>query len=159
MEYAPVTSATAEGFMMKSLETPRAKTTSDASSAIQMLEELVRKYEEHRDKKYDKDLKLQRLYYKLPKPNEQQLVLEDRDRSATHESVKRRANSWIWGLVTGLDGTERRKGKIRKRTVQWILLPVRTEEDTQQRIASRQRQSVTTVDSVDQGQSRALKRE
>ena len=32
---------------------PRAKTTSDVSSTIQMLEELVRKYEEHRDKKYD----------------------------------------------------------------------------------------------------------
>ena len=27
-----------------------------------MLEEVVRKYEEHRDKKYDNDLKLQRLY-------------------------------------------------------------------------------------------------
>ena len=50
--YAPVTSATAQGFMKKSLESPRAKTTAEASSAIQMLEELVRKHEEHRDKKY-----------------------------------------------------------------------------------------------------------
>ena len=79
MEYAPVTSATAQGFMKKSLEIPRAKTTSDVSSAIQMLEELVRKYEEHRDKKYDNDLKLQSLFEKLPKPIEQQLVLEGRD--------------------------------------------------------------------------------
>ena len=46
------TSATAQGFMKKSLEIPRAKT----SSAIQMLEELARKHEEHRDKKYDNDL-------------------------------------------------------------------------------------------------------
>ena len=53
----PVTSATAQGFMERSLEIPRAKTTSDVSSAIQILEELVRKYEEHRDKKYDNDLK------------------------------------------------------------------------------------------------------
>ena len=40
VEYAPVTSATAQGFMKKSLDIPRAKTTSDVSSAIQMLEEL-----------------------------------------------------------------------------------------------------------------------
>ena len=58
MEHAPVTSATAQGFMKKSLEIPRAKTTQDVSSAIQMLEGLVRKYEEHRDKKYDNELKL-----------------------------------------------------------------------------------------------------
>ena len=49
MEYAPGTSATAQGFMKKSQECPRAKTTSVVSSGIQMLEELVQKYEEHRD--------------------------------------------------------------------------------------------------------------
>ena len=57
----------------------RAKTTADVSSAIQMLEKLVRK--------------LQRLYDILPKPIEQQLVLEDGDGSAKYESVKRRANN------------------------------------------------------------------
>ena len=31
----------------------------------------------------------------LPKPIERQLVLEDRDGSATYESVKRRATNWI----------------------------------------------------------------
>ena len=36
---------------------PRSKNTSEVSSAIQMLEELVRAYEEHRDKKYDNDSK------------------------------------------------------------------------------------------------------
>ena len=96
-----VTSATAQGFMKMSLEIPRAKTTSDVSSAIQMLEELVRKCEEHRDKKYDNDLKLQRLYDILPKPIEQQSVLEDTDESATYESVKRRANTWILVNSTG----------------------------------------------------------
>ena len=49
--------------------------------------------EEHRDKQYHDDSVLQRLYAILPKPNEQQLVLEDRYGSATHESVKRRANN------------------------------------------------------------------
>ena len=100
---------------------------------MQVLEELVREYEEHRDKKNDNDLKLQRLYDILPKPIEQQLVLEDRDGSATYESVKRRANTWImmnstgradmelgtmgcqWrtrkGLVRRLDGTKGVKGK------------------------------------------------
>ena len=57
------------------------------SSATQILEELVRKYQEHRDKKYDNDLKLQRLYDILPKPIEQQLVLEERNGSATYQSV------------------------------------------------------------------------
>ena len=95
MQYAPVTSATAQGFMKKSLEIPGAKTTSDVSSAVHILEELVRKYEEHRDKKYDNDLKLQTLYDTLPEPIEQQFVLEDRDGSATYESGKRRANSGI----------------------------------------------------------------
>ena len=57
------------------------------SSAMLMLEELVRKYEEHRDKKYDNDLKLQRLYDILPKAIEQQLVLEERNGSATCQSV------------------------------------------------------------------------
>ena len=94
MEYAPVTSATVLGFMRKSLEIPRAKTTAYVSSAMQMLQELLRKYEEHRDKKYDNDLKLQRLYDILRKPMEKQLVLEERDGSATCESVKRRANIW-----------------------------------------------------------------
>ena len=94
MEHALVTSATGQGFVKKSLEIPRAKTTSDASSAIQMLEELVRKYEEHRVKQNDHDLKLPRLSDILPKPIEHQSVLEDRDGSATHESVKRRANNW-----------------------------------------------------------------
>ena len=55
-------SATAQGFMKKSLEIHRAKNTLEVSGAIQMLEELVRKYEEHREKKYDNDFKLQRLY-------------------------------------------------------------------------------------------------
>ena len=87
MEYAPVTNATAQRFMKKSLEFPRSKTTSDASSAIQMLEELVQKCEEHRDNEYDNDLKLQRLYEKLPEQIEHQLVLEDTDGSATYESV------------------------------------------------------------------------
>ena len=54
-----MTSATAQGFMKKSLEILQAKTTADVSSAIQMLEELVRKDEEHRDNTYDNDLKLQ----------------------------------------------------------------------------------------------------
>ena len=62
----------ARDFTKKSFEILRAKTTSDAS-AIQMLEELVRKNEEHRDKKCDNDLKLQRLYDTLPKPIDQQL--------------------------------------------------------------------------------------
>ena len=101
MEYAPVTSATAQGFMKKSLEIPRAKTTSDMSSAIQMLEELIRKYEGRRGKKYDNQLKLQRLYDILPKRIEQQLVLKDREGSAFFESVKRRANNWIMVHSTG----------------------------------------------------------
>ena len=71
MECAPVTSATAQGFMKKSLEMPRAKTSADVSSVIQLLEEVVRKYKEHRDNKCDNDLKLQRLYDFLPKPIEQ----------------------------------------------------------------------------------------
>ena len=75
------------------LENPRAKTTSENWCG--------RKYEEHRDSKCDKDLKLQRLYGVLPKPIEQQLVLEDRDGSATFESVKRRANNWILMNSTG----------------------------------------------------------
>ena len=44
------------------------------------------KYEEHRDNKYDNDLKLQRPYEILPRPIEQQLVLKDRDGSATFQS-------------------------------------------------------------------------
>ena len=40
MQYAPVTSATAQGFMKKSLEIPGAQTTSDVSSAVHILEEL-----------------------------------------------------------------------------------------------------------------------
>ena len=170
MEYAPLTSATAHGFMNKCQEIPRAKTTSDVSSAIRMLEELVRKNEEHRDKKYDNDLKLQRLYDKLPKPIEQLLVLEDRDGSATYESVKRRPKQFDgtsgrgpgddgkrrrqrrrrWrtrqGFVRRLDGTERRKGKTRTGTVQWIL-PVDGDS------------VVTTVDSGDMWQSHALRKE
>ena len=53
------------------------------------------KCEEHRDKKYDNDLKLQRLYDILLQPVIQQLGLEDRDGSAAYESVKRRADNWI----------------------------------------------------------------
>ena len=40
MEDAPVTRATAQGFLKKSLDTPRAETTSDVSSALHMLGEL-----------------------------------------------------------------------------------------------------------------------
>ena len=49
---------------------PRAETASDVGSSIQMLEELVQ---------------LQRLYDIQPKPIEQQLLLEDRNGSATYE--------------------------------------------------------------------------
>ena len=51
MDYAPVTSATAQGFMKKSLVIPSAKMTAGVSSTIQMLEELKREYEEHSDTK------------------------------------------------------------------------------------------------------------
>ena len=61
----------------------QAKTTADVSSAIQMLEKLVRKYEEHSDKLGDNDLELQTLHDFLPKPITQQLVLEERDGTAT----------------------------------------------------------------------------
>ena len=71
------------------------------SSAIQLLEELVRKYEEHTDKKYENDFQLQRLHDILPKPIGQQLVLEDKDGSAAYESVKRRTNHWIMMNSTG----------------------------------------------------------
>ena len=81
MEYAPVTSATVQGFMKILLEIHRAKTTADVSSAIQMLEELVIKYREHTNKKYDNGLKIQRLYEKPPKPIVQLLALDDRDGS------------------------------------------------------------------------------
>ena len=102
MEYALVTSATAQGFTRKSLEIPRAKTTSDVRSATQMLEDLLRKYEEDRDKKYDNDLELQRLHDVLPsRLSNSWLVLEDGDGSATYESVKRRANKWIMMSSTG----------------------------------------------------------
>ena len=85
---------------------PRAKNSSEMSSAIQMLEELLRKYEEHKDKTYDNDLKLQKLYDILLKPIEQQLVLKDSDGSATYESVKRRANNWIMMNSTGREDME-----------------------------------------------------
>ena len=143
----PVTSATAQGFMKKSLENPRAKTTSDVSSAIQMLEELVRNYEEHRDKKYDNYLKWQMLYDILPKPIEQQLVLEDRDGPATKskrldfDDSTGRADMDLGTMENGGDnedddggrdrdpsgdlmGLKGGKGKTRKGTVQWILPPV-----------------------------------
>ena len=133
-EHAPVTSATAQGFMKKSLEIARANTTEDVSSAIQMLEDLVREYEEHRDKKYDNDLKLQRLYDILPKPTEEQVVLEDRcstgradmDLGTMENDGDREDNGWRrrTGLVRRLDGTERRKEVSRKGAVQWMLLPV-----------------------------------
>ena len=87
--------------MNRSLEIPRAKTASDVSSATQILEELVRKYQEHRDKKYDNDLKLQGVYDIQPKQIEQQLLLEDRNGSATYESVKRILNNWILMNSTG----------------------------------------------------------
>ena len=81
-----MTSATAQGFMKKSLEIPRAETASDVGSSIQMLEELVM---------------LQRLYDIQPKPVEQQLLLEDISGSATYESVKRISNNWILMNSTG----------------------------------------------------------
>ena len=71
------------------------------SSATQILEELVRKYQEHRDKKYDNDLKLQGVYDIQPKQIEQQLLLEDRNVSAIYESVKRILNNWILINSTG----------------------------------------------------------
>ena len=92
MEYAPVTSATAQGFMKKSLQILPSEDNirrEQRDLAIQMLEELVWKFKEHRDKKCDNDLKLQ------------SLCTIDRDWSATYESVKRRANNWILMNLTG----------------------------------------------------------
>ena len=120
--------------MKRSLEIPRGKTASDVSSATQILEELVRKYQEHTDKKYDNDLKLQGVYDIQPKQIEQQLLLEDRNGSATYESVKRILNNWILMNSTGradmdletLENGRRRRWRTRRRldgTVQWILLP------------------------------------
>ena len=71
------------------------------SGAKQKLVELVRKYETHTDKKYDNDLKTQMFSDILSKPIEQQLVLEDGEGSATHESVERRANNCIMMNSTG----------------------------------------------------------
>ena len=149
--------------MKKSLQIPRAKTTSDVSSAIQMLGELVRKYEERRDKKYDNDLKLKRLRDILPKPIEQHLVLVNKDGSLTHESVKRRASNWInvdhdggqfrdsSGDLMGL--REERENKDRAGT-----MDTATAVEIPQRIASRQQQRASTVDSGDMWQSRAMKK-
>ena len=77
--------------MKNSLEITRAKNSSDVIRAREMLVELVRKYEKQRNKKYENDLKTQMFSNILPKPIQQQLVLEDGDGSATHESVERRA--------------------------------------------------------------------
>ena len=49
------------------MKIPRAKTATDVSGVTQMLGELVRKYEEHSDKQYDKDLKLHRFHDVVPK--------------------------------------------------------------------------------------------
>ena len=88
--------------MKKSLEIPPSEDDSRREQRDPDVEELVRKYEEHRDKKCDSDLKLQRLYDIFPKPTEQQLVLdEDTDGSATYESLKRRANNWKMTISTG----------------------------------------------------------
>ena len=175
-----MTSATTQGFMKKSLEIPRAKTTSDVNSAVQMLEDLVRKHEEHRDKKYDNDLRLQRFCDTLPKPIEQQLVLEDRYGSATYESVKRRGNNWIMMNSTkradmdlgtmgngdnedndgGQEGDS--SGDLRGNKERYSTTDTVTSVDSgdaRPRIASRQQQFATTVGSGDMWQRRALKKE
>ena len=163
MVYAPVTSATAEGFMKKSLEIPRAKTTADMSSAVQMLEELVRKYGGHREKIYDNDLKVQRFHDSLPKSIEQQLVLEKRDGSATHESLKRRANNWIMinstrqgdmnleTMVNGGDHKDNEEGEV-VGVAGRLNGGKMSGRDTRQRTVSRQQQCATAVDSGGNGE-------
>ena len=61
LENALVTSATAQGFTKKSLETPRAKTAAHVSNAIQMLEEMVTSYTDHRNKVYEMNLMLKKI--------------------------------------------------------------------------------------------------
>ena len=100
-------------------------------------------------------------------------MLEDRDGSATYESVKRRASNWMvmnstaradidsgtMGIVGDCEdddggqdgdssgdlmGLKGGKGKTRYGSAQWILLLVWTVGDTRQRIASQQQQCAMT---------------
>ena len=102
----------------------------------------MRKYEEHRDKKYDNDLKLQRHYDVLPKAIEQQLVLEDRRvsdvRVSETESKQLDSDEFDGSSRHGIGGRRAReettkttmeeKRETGKGTVQWMLLTVWTVE-------------------------------
>ena len=145
---------------------PSSKNTSEVSGAKQMLEELVRKYEEHRDKKYDNDSKLQRLYdTRVSETESKQVDNDEFDRSSRHEigddgkGRRQRRRRWRTrrGLVRRLDGTEGRNRETRKGTVQWILSPVWIVE-IRRRIASRQQQCATIVGSGSTWQNRSLRR-
>ena len=83
-------------------------------------------------------------------------MLQDRDGSATYESVKRRAIYWVLMNCTGRADW---RGKTKERDNTMDTASSVDSGDTRQRFASRQRQCVTTVNSGDTWPSRAQKKE
>ena len=94
-----------------------------------MLEELVGKYEEHRDKKYVNDLKLQRVYdIRVCYAQSKHLDMVNSTERADVD-LGSMGNGGHYDDDGGQEGESSRdgaEGRTRKGTVQWILLPMWT---------------------------------
>ena len=94
-----------------------------------MLEELVRKYEEHRDKKHVNDLKLQSVYdIRVCYAQSKHLDMMNSTERADVDlgSVGNGGHYHDDGGQEGDSSRDGAEGKTRKGTVQWILLPMWT---------------------------------
>ena len=100
-QYDPNLASMSQSYLKMLLGIPKAKDANEAVVNIQKLEDYVRKYEKNRNKELDEEIKVQRIYDILPVSIEQHLVLENRDKEASYDDIKRRAFTWIMTNTTG----------------------------------------------------------
>ena len=94
-EYNPQLVTGAQALLRRALSMGRAKSVADVSDRIQELEELVRKYKEHKGCTFPAAFKIQKLMDILPEDAERQLTLESTNTKPNFESLKSRVSQWV----------------------------------------------------------------
>ena len=95
-EYDPRLITGAQAHLERALQIPRAKNHGDIGPKLRELEEHIRQYERYPGKKFDDDLKIQRLYDIVPMDAKKQLLLERKgNESVNFQAMLSRIHMWV----------------------------------------------------------------
>ena len=105
-DYNPMTSNTAKGYLKKILAMKAVKSISDITDKMTEIEDLIKRYEEHKGHILQPEIQLQKLYDILPENIAEKIKIEDKDGTASFDDVRKRIVNLVLISSTGKAGMD-----------------------------------------------------